>query len=135
MKADIPEPIILTGVRNLDEVIHGGIPSGEQIVFAVTQGSGNTILAHKIIKQNATPEALALSRFGVEEAVRDGIILLTASNNPKTLMRKRFLEIYKLRNTAHVNGRHMMDIGITGIMFKPKGLINIAFKKTTKKKV
>lgn len=57
-----------------------------------------------------------ISRFGVEETVVDGIILLTASSNDKTLRRDRFLEIYKLRNTAHANGRFKIDIGNNGIV-------------------
>ncbi len=56
-----------------------------------------------------------LSRFGVEETVVDGIILLTAVNNEKTFKRDRFLEIYKLRNTSHANGRHKIEIGHSGI--------------------
>lgn len=60
-----------------------------------------------------------ISRFGVEETVVDGIILLTAKNNEKDLRRERYLEIYKLRNTAHVNGRHRMDIRPGGIVIEP----------------
>ncbi len=54
-----------------------------------------------------------LSRFGVEETVVDGIILLTASESG--MNRERFLEIYKLRNTAHSNGRHKMLISRGGV--------------------
>lgn len=60
-----------------------------------------------------------ISRFGVEETVVDGVILLTATNRENDLKRDRFIEIYKLRNTAHVNGRHKMDIGKNGIVIKP----------------
>lgn len=58
-----------------------------------------------------------ISRFGVEETVVDGIILLTAVEHG--LKRDRFLEIYKLRNTDHVNGRHRMEIGPGGIFIHP----------------
>jgi circadian clock protein KaiC len=58
-----------------------------------------------------------ISRFGVEETVVDGIILLTATENG--LQRDRFLEVYKLRNTAHVNGRHKMVIEHGGITVQP----------------
>ena len=54
-----------------------------------------------------------ISRFGVEETVVDGVILLTASENGYA--RERFLEIYKLRNTAHKSGRHRMKIEQGGI--------------------
>lgn len=55
----------------------------------------------------------SISRFGVEETVVDGVILLTATEH--NLERERFLEIYKLRNTAHINGRHKMIIAHGGI--------------------
>src|SRR3989338_2627635 len=58
-----------------------------------------------------------ISRFGVEETVVDGIILLTSTVNG--LKRERFLEIYKLRNTAHVNGKHKMSIKHGGITIQP----------------
>lgn len=61
-----------------------------------------------------------ISRFGVEETVVDGIILLTATNNEKTLKRDRFIEIYKLRNTAHANGRYKIEIGNHGIVVHAK---------------
>lgn len=77
-----------------------------------------------------------LSRFGVEETVVDGIILLTASNNNKTLRRDRFLEIYKLRNTAHANGRFKMEIGNHGIIIHTNKLNPpvVRTKETKKKK-
>lgn len=77
-----------------------------------------------------------ISRFGVEETVVDGIILLTASNNEKTLVRERFMEIYKLRNTAHSNGRHGIKIGDNGIIIAvndPKTFSSL--KKKISKKV
>ncbi len=54
-----------------------------------------------------------ISRFGVEETVVDGVILLTATENG--YLRERFLEIYKLRNTAHKSGRQKMNINHGGI--------------------
>jgi circadian clock protein KaiC len=45
-----------------------------------------------------------ISRLGVEETLVDGVILLTSTE--KVLERERYLEVYKLRNTAHVTGRH-----------------------------
>lgn len=58
-----------------------------------------------------------ISRFGVEETVVDGVILLTATENG--FIRERFLEIYKLRNTAHFNGRCKMSIKRGGVELKP----------------
>jgi circadian clock protein KaiC len=54
-----------------------------------------------------------ISRFGVEETVVDGIILLTSIEFD--LKRERFLEVYKLRNTAHASGRYKMLIKHGGI--------------------
>lgn len=54
-----------------------------------------------------------LSRFGVEETVVDGIILL--SSIEESFERERYIEVYKLRNTAHLKGRHNMRIGHGGI--------------------
>jgi circadian clock protein KaiC len=76
----------------------------------------------------------SISRFGVEETVVDGIILLTASNNEKTLKRDRFIEIYKLRNTSHANGRHEMQIGNNGIIVKPNSPKTALLRKKVTKK-
>lgn len=59
-----------------------------------------------------------LSRFGVEETVVDGVILL--SSTEQGLDRERYLEVYKLRNTAHLKGRHTMAIGRGGITIFPR---------------
>lgn len=77
--------------------------------------------------------AKSISRFGVEETVVDGVILLSASNNEENLTRDRFIEIYKLRNTAHVNGRHRMKIERGGLTIIPNHLKLPATKKKTKK--
>ncbi len=59
-----------------------------------------------------------ISRFGVEETVVDGVILLSLTE--EGLERQRYLEIYKLRNTAHAKGRHNMEIGEGGITVFPR---------------
>jgi circadian clock protein KaiC len=59
-----------------------------------------------------------LSRFGVEETVVDGIILLTSTQ--ADMSRERFIEIYKLRNTAHLQGRHTLTISPEGISIFPR---------------
>lgn len=68
-----------------------------------------------------------ISRFGVEETVVDGVILLTSTE--KGLERERFVEIYKMRNTAHVNGRHRMLIGSSGLKVQPSKHAKGAKKK------
>jgi circadian clock protein KaiC len=66
-----------------------------------------------------------ISRFGVEETVVDGVILLTSVE--KNFDRTRYIEVYKLRNTAHANGKHEMTIGENGIEIQIRG------KRVTKK--
>lgn len=66
-----------------------------------------------------------ISRFGVEETVVDGVIILSAVNDEDNLNRERFVEIYKLRNTAHVNGRHKMEIKKGGISILPSVLNSV----------
>jgi circadian clock protein KaiC len=59
-----------------------------------------------------------LSRFGVEETVVDGVVLLTSSE--EAFERQRYIEVYKLRNTAHSKGRHNLIIGQGGIQIFPR---------------
>ncbi len=59
-----------------------------------------------------------ISRFGVEETVVDGVILLSATE--EGLERQRYVEVYKLRNTAHLKGRHEMEIAQGGIRVYPR---------------
>jgi len=59
-----------------------------------------------------------ISRFGVEETVVDGVIILTSREEGQE--RERYIEVYKLRNTAHLKGRHSMTIGKGGIRIFPR---------------
>lgn len=59
-----------------------------------------------------------ISRFGVEETVVEGVLLLTATE--EGLERQRYLEIYKMRNTAHLKGRHSITIGPGGVTIYPR---------------
>jgi circadian clock protein KaiC len=59
-----------------------------------------------------------VSRFGVEETVVDGVIIL--SSTEEGLERQRYVEVYKLRNTAHLKGRHNVVIGRGGISIFPR---------------
>ncbi len=56
----------------------------------------------------------ALSRFGVEEYVVDGVIVLRAVSMGKAGM-ERTLEIRKMRRTAHDEGIHDFDFTKSGI--------------------
>jgi circadian clock protein KaiC len=59
-----------------------------------------------------------VSRFGVEETVVDGVIIL--SSTEEGLERQRYIEVYKLRNTAHLKGRHNVVIGQGGLAVFPR---------------
>ena len=59
-----------------------------------------------------------VSRFGVEETVVDGVIILSATE--EGLERERYIEVYKLRNTAHLKGRHNMVIEQGGVSVFPR---------------
>lgn len=59
-----------------------------------------------------------LSRLGVEETVVDGVILL--SSTEEGFERRRYIEVYKLRNTAHLKGRHAMVIEKGGVQIFPR---------------
>lgn len=65
----------------------------------------------------------SISRFGIEETVVDEVILLSDIANGSE--RERYIEIYKLRNTAHSTGKFRMDIG--------RGGISVRVSKTRKK--
>jgi circadian clock protein KaiC len=59
-----------------------------------------------------------VSRFGVEETVVDGVIILSSTEEGQE--RERYIEVYKLRNTAHLKGRHNLLIGEGGISIFPR---------------
>lgn len=59
-----------------------------------------------------------VSRLGVEETVVDGVVIL--SSTEEGLERQRYIEVYKLRNTPHLKGRHSMSIAEGGISIFPR---------------
>jgi len=59
-----------------------------------------------------------VSRFGVEETVVDGVIILSSTEEGQE--RQRYIEVYKLRNTAHLKGLHNMVIAHGGISIFPR---------------
>ena len=73
-----------------------------------------------------------ISRFGVEETVVDGVLLLSSVENG--LKRERYLEVYKLRNTAHSSGRYPMLIEHGGIKIKAQAGTKKPNKKVKKKR-
>ena len=59
-----------------------------------------------------------VSRLGVEETVVDGVIILSSTEEGQE--RERYIEVYKLRNTAHLKGRHDLVIGKGGVSIFPR---------------
>lgn len=59
-----------------------------------------------------------VSRFGVEETVVDGVVILTSTEEGQE--RQRYIEVYKLRNTAHLKGLHNMVIESGGVSIFPR---------------
>lgn len=49
-----------TGIRELDQITGGGLPTGSLIILAGAPGTGKTILAQQIAFANATPEHKAV---------------------------------------------------------------------------
>jgi|GEM_PF-193965 len=62
----------------------------------------------------------SLSRFGIEETVVDGTILLSTEKINHQLggqgfRRYRYLEVYKMRGLDHITGRHRLEITPQGL--------------------
>lgn len=79
-------------------------------VAQLVQRSGAVAL---LISDIPSHEANRVSRFGVEETVVDGNIVL--STELRGGKRIRHIEVYKMRTTDHVRGRHRLDIDESGI--------------------
>lgn len=62
--------------------------------------------------------SIQLGRWGVEETVVDGIIVLSFTEEDNE--RQRYIEVYKLRNTAHFRGRHNLVIEHGGLSVFPR---------------
>jgi len=59
-----------------------------------------------------------ISRFGVEESIVDGVIVLR--NVKLARERKRQIEVYKMRGVAHATGDHLMRITSQGMQVFPR---------------
>lgn len=72
-----------------------------------------------LISDVPASEPHRLSRFGVEETVVDGTIVL--SSEAVGLQRRRYLEVFKMRSANHVTGRYRMEITAHGIdiLYRP----------------
>jgi len=59
-----------------------------------------------------------ISRFGVEESILDGVIVLRTAKEDRE--RKRYLEVYKVRGVNHATGDSLMRIASEGIRVFPR---------------
>jgi len=59
-----------------------------------------------------------ISRFGVEESIVDGVIVLRNAKVERE--RKRQVEVYKMRGVAHATGEHLMRITSQGMVVFPR---------------
>jgi circadian clock protein KaiC len=62
--------------------------------------------------------AQTISRYGVEESIIDGVILLKLVGQGRA--RVRYLEIYKMRGVSHASGDNIMKITPSGIVVFPR---------------
>lgn len=60
-----------------------------------------------------------ISRFGVEESLADGVVILTSEL--EGLKRRRYIEMYKMRYTAHTIGRRGFTIAAKGVVLESPG--------------
>ena len=78
-------PRLSVGVTGLDEMLGGGIPSGQSVLVAGPSGSGKTVLATHFIREGVRrgepgviaifekrPSEYAQTAIGLDQAVRDG---------------------------------------------------------------
>jgi len=90
-----------------------------QIIYqlcTVLRNAGATTLLISDPPANST----ALSRYGVEESIIDGAVILRIVPGGEQRTRQRTLEIYKMRGVAHASGEHTMKITSRGIELYPR---------------
>ncbi len=66
-----------------------------------------------LISDIATGDTQRVSRFGVEETIVDGVIVL--STGISAMKRRRYLEVFKMRTVNHMTGQHRIQITPSGI--------------------
>jgi circadian clock protein KaiC len=59
-----------------------------------------------------------VSRFGVEESIIDGVIVLKTVRTERE--RKRYIEVYKLRGANHATGDNLLRITPEGLRVYPR---------------
>jgi circadian clock protein KaiC len=63
------------------------------------------------------PQAEAYSRFGVEEAIADGVIVTANLERRGDLLRT--LQVVKMRGTQHSRAKYVLDLTTTGVLLVP----------------
>jgi circadian clock protein KaiC len=101
--------LLFHGVANAD-VVRG-------YVYGITtlfKNAGCTAMLH------TDPPAGSglISRFGVEESIMDGVIVLRLTRERG--QRRRTIEVYKMRGVNHGNGENPMKITSRGIHVFPR---------------
>lgn len=59
-----------------------------------------------------------ISRYGVEESLADGVLVLRATKVGRE--RKRYVEVHKMRGVAHATGEHLVRIAAKGLEVFPR---------------
>ncbi len=82
-------------------------------VFQMTSLIQRMDMVGLLISDIPTSEPHQISRFGIEETIVDGAIIL--STELAGHKRRRYLEVFKMRSVKHITGRHRMNITARGI--------------------
>src|SRR5207245_1918109 len=133
-----------TGSSRLDDLLGEGIPLGSTLLIAGVAGTGKTVLGLEFLYRRAqagekgivfsfeeTEERLrAIGRglgWDLDAEINRGMLEIVFIPQPDIMveahllmMRQRYIEVYKLRNTAHSKGRHNLVIGPGGIRIFPR---------------
>jgi circadian clock protein KaiC len=64
-----------------------------------------------------TPQTEGYSRFGVEEAIADGVIVTANLERRGDLLRT--LQVVKMRGTQHSRAKYVLDLTTTGVLLVP----------------
>ncbi|MBI2953848.1 MAG: hypothetical protein HYY30_06010 [Chloroflexi bacterium] len=83
-------------------------------MVAILKEAGCTAL----ITSDPPAGSAAISRFGVEESIIDGVIVVKTEREKRA--RARYLEVYKMRGVNHASGDNVMKITRRGIQVYPR---------------
>jgi circadian clock protein KaiC len=107
-----PQRFVIDSFSVFLHKIHSSVIQREK-VFQITTLIRRTGVVGLLLSDIPAGETYHLSRFGVEETVVDGTIVLSTEMVKRT--RRRYLEVFKMRAANHVTGRHRIEIARHGI--------------------